>query len=112
MLLLDFLGISSLQATSIFALAVLTLCIRRRYFSPLGDIPGPFIASFTRLWHIKAILAGDQNLELIRRHDKHGLSFPTSHFRSPISDLPFPASIIHMYSSRPDMYICDIYDIT
>ncbi|KAK0747383.1 hypothetical protein B0T21DRAFT_417848, partial [Apiosordaria backusii] len=39
---------------------------------PISDIPGPFTASFTRIWHILRILNGDQKLELIRLHDKHG----------------------------------------
>ncbi|KAK3331258.1 benzoate 4-monooxygenase cytochrome P450 [Apodospora peruviana] len=56
----------------LLAIAIFTLCIYRRHFSPIADIPGPFLASFTRLWHILRILNGDQNLELIRQHDKHG----------------------------------------
>lgn len=62
----------ALQVTGLLLVAVLTLFVRRRYFSPLSDIPGPFVASFTRLWHMNRILKGDQNLELIRLHDKLG----------------------------------------
>ncbi|ORY56949.1 cytochrome P450 [Pseudomassariella vexata] len=53
-------------------LGLISLLIWRRYCSPLRDIPGPFLASFTRLWHVGKIFAGDQNLELIRLHDQHG----------------------------------------
>ncbi|CAO2654611.1 Nn.00g113440.m01.CDS01 [Neocucurbitaria sp. VM-36] len=49
-----------------------SLLVWRRYFSAISDIPGPFAASFTRLWHMQRILKGDQNLELIRQHEKHG----------------------------------------
>lgn len=40
--------------------------------SSISDVPGPFAASFTRLWHIFCIAAGDQNLRLIQLHDKLG----------------------------------------
>lgn len=51
---------------------LLSLLTWRRYLSTISDIPGPFLASFTRLWHMMIILEGDQNLELIRLHEKHG----------------------------------------
>lgn len=41
-------------------------------FSPLSCIPGPLVASFTRLWHVFFILRGDQNIELTNLHEKHG----------------------------------------
>ncbi|EER40302.1 benzoate 4-monooxygenase cytochrome P450 [Histoplasma capsulatum H143] len=68
----EFAGLGGPQLAGLFAVAVLTLCIWRRYLSPISDIPGPFAASFTRLWHIHRILKGDQNLELIRLHNQHG----------------------------------------
>jgi hypothetical protein len=76
------LGLSSPQIAGLLAVALVTLCVWRRYFSPISDIPGPFVASFTRLWHIQRILKGDQNLELIRLHDEHGVS-------------PFPPELSH-----------------
>lgn len=71
---MEFLGqsITWSSASLIAVLGLLTLVAWRRYFPPISDIPGPFAASFTRLWHMKRILKGDQNLELIRLHDKHG----------------------------------------
>ncbi|KAK8102239.1 hypothetical protein PG984_015385 [Apiospora sp. TS-2023a] len=51
---------------------LLVLVTWRRYWSPISHIPGPFAASFTRLWHMHHILKGDQNTELIRLHKKHG----------------------------------------
>ncbi|KAJ0117715.1 Pisatin demethylase [Diaporthe amygdali] len=62
----------ALQVLGSVLVAVLSILIWRRYLSPLRDIPGPFAASFTRLWHMKRILKGDQNLELIRLHEKYG----------------------------------------
>ncbi|KAJ3546856.1 hypothetical protein NM208_g1799 [Fusarium decemcellulare] len=61
---------SSLVAAGVVGL--LSLLVWRRYLSGISDIPGPFAASFTRLWHMNRILKGDQNLELIRLHEKHG----------------------------------------
>ena len=46
--------------------------LHRRYFSGLSDIPGPFWASITRLWHVWVILQGKQNLRLKALHDEHG----------------------------------------
>ncbi|KAF4974568.1 hypothetical protein FZEAL_8540 [Fusarium zealandicum] len=69
------LGTICVNAPSLVALGVvglLTLLVWRRYLSPISDIPGPFVASFTRIWHTNRILKGDQNLELIRLHEKHG----------------------------------------
>lgn len=60
------------QAVGSLLLAVLSILFWRRYLSPLRDIPGPLAASLTRLWHMKRILKGDQNLELIRLHEEHG----------------------------------------
>lgn len=51
---------------------LLTLLFYRRFLSPLRRFPGPFAASLTRLWHVRNIARGDQNLELIRQHEKHG----------------------------------------
>jgi hypothetical protein len=53
-------------------LAAISLFVWRRYLSPLADIPGPFVASFSRWWHIHHILIGDQNLQLVQLHEKHG----------------------------------------
>jgi hypothetical protein len=72
--LLGLLGLSSTQVLGLLVIALATLCVWRRYFSPISNVPGPFAASFTRLWHVRHILKGDQNLEVIRLHDKHGAS--------------------------------------
>ncbi|ROW05402.1 hypothetical protein VSDG_00565 [Cytospora chrysosperma] len=57
--------------TAVAALLAVTF-IRRVYFSPIRHVPGPFLASFSRLWHLKQIATGKQNLKLIEQHDKHG----------------------------------------
>lgn len=63
---------SASQALGALLVAVLTICFWRRYLSPLRDIPGPPLASVTRLWHLRRIIKGDQNIELSRLHDRLG----------------------------------------
>ena len=60
------------EYTMLLTIVLLLIAVRRRYLSPLSQIPGPFLASFSRLWHLRQILNGDQNLALIRAHDKYG----------------------------------------
>lgn len=42
--------------------------------SPLRRIPGPGLASFSRLWHIIHIIKGDQNVVLDDLHERYGES--------------------------------------
>jgi hypothetical protein len=52
--------------------------VRRRYFSPLSDIPGPFFASFSAsLWHLWQIWKGHVEAAVIEQHRKHGSSVST-----------------------------------
>lgn len=50
-----------------------SVLVWRYFLSPLRDVPGPFLAKLTRLWHIHRILKGDQNLALVALHDKYGM---------------------------------------
>lgn len=52
---------------------MLTLLVSRRYFSSLIDIPGPFLASFSRLWHVVTIARGKQSIKVLELHRKHGM---------------------------------------
>lgn len=52
--------------------ALLSIVVYRRYFSPLSDIPGPFWASFSRLWHLRITIQGNQNEQLTEAHEKYG----------------------------------------
>ncbi|KAH9905052.1 cytochrome P450 [Xylariomycetidae sp. FL2044] len=68
-------SIIGLTITIVVFWVVRTYCYRfrrRRFLSPISHIPGPFLASISRLWHISRILKGDQNLALVEEHDKHG----------------------------------------
>ncbi|KAK4239922.1 hypothetical protein C8A03DRAFT_32030 [Achaetomium macrosporum] len=66
--------------------AALGLFVWRRYLSPLADIPGPFVASFSRWWHIRGILIGDQNLQLIQLHEQHSPFVRIAHIRQVYKD--------------------------
>lgn len=62
----------AVQILVLFLTLVFVTIIRRRYFSPLSHIPGPFLASFSRLWHMRYIIRGDQQMVLARAHEKYG----------------------------------------
>lgn len=51
---------------------LLSLSIKRSFFSPLSDIPGPFLASLTRLWHLYRIVKGRVSQDTLELHDKYG----------------------------------------
>jgi hypothetical protein len=46
--------------------------VHRRYFSPLSSYPGPFLASFTRLWKVWSVYKGHAQEDCIRMHRKYG----------------------------------------
>lgn len=50
----------------------LASCIWYRYASPISDIPGPFLASFSRLWLIQMLRRGKGARELADLHAKYG----------------------------------------
>lgn len=54
-------------------LLVATTAIRRRYFSPISNIPGPFWASFSILWEVLEVIHGHIEETVIALHEKHGM---------------------------------------
>lgn len=46
--------------------------VRRRCFSPISNIPGPFLASITRLHHVFRIFKGKQSEWITNLHDEYG----------------------------------------
>lgn len=46
----------------------------RRWNFPLSEIPGPRIASWTRLWWLKIVYSKKADTELVRLHKKYGRS--------------------------------------
>lgn len=56
----------------VLVVLLVSVALHRHHFSDLSDIPGPFWASITRLWHVWHIIEGKQNLRLKALHEKHG----------------------------------------
>lgn len=46
--------------------------IHNLFFSPLKDVPGPFLARVTRWWEYLLVQGGVSNLEYVRLHKKYG----------------------------------------
>jgi hypothetical protein len=46
----------------------------KRYASPLRSVPGPFTASFTRLWKLRQMYKGDMERTNIALHRKYGIT--------------------------------------
>lgn len=67
-------NMTSLLVMFIVGLLSWLFCVTvyRRYFSALSDIPGPFWASFSRLWHLSITIQGNQNEQLAAAHEKYG----------------------------------------
>ena len=51
----------------------------RAVSSPLGGIPGPFLARFTRFWELREIYKGEFEKTNIKLHKKYGNSSPLSY---------------------------------
>lgn len=52
---------------------VVMRAIFRRYWTPIRDIPGPFVASISKLWQVYQLWKGHIEEELIHLHKKHGM---------------------------------------
>jgi len=51
---------------------LLVRILSKRYLSPLRKYPGPFLASFSRLWKVRSVASGRTHLEHIDLHRKYG----------------------------------------
>ncbi|KAI3572687.1 hypothetical protein IWW34DRAFT_761644 [Fusarium oxysporum f. sp. albedinis] len=55
--------------------ALLVLLARRIYVAllgPLKNVPGPFLAKFTRLWELKCLRDRDFERKLVKLHQQYG----------------------------------------
>lgn len=59
-------------AAFLVAVYIVSVAIRRRHFSTISDIPGPFLASFSTLWEIWEIIAGHIEVTVMALHERHG----------------------------------------
>jgi hypothetical protein len=51
-----------------------------RWKSPLSRVPGPEMASWSRLWLIKSLFSGIGDYYLVRLNNKHGMFGPIERF--------------------------------
>ena len=69
-------GVTALITLSkLWVLAVILFTVRaitRKYWTPIRDIPGPFLASFSTLWQVYHLWKGHIEDELIDLHQKNG----------------------------------------
>lgn len=86
---------------------ILAVIVHRRYFSPLRDIPGPFLASFSRLWHLGQVLGGDQRTRLYELHKKHGPFVRIAHDEVSVSHPDAPKLLL----LTPLEKVCEAYSL-
>jgi hypothetical protein len=69
-------GAAMLDLRSFGAVILICFVVRiivRRYWTPIADIPGPILASFSALWQVYHLWKGHIEEELISLHKKHGM---------------------------------------
>jgi hypothetical protein len=69
-----------------------------RYLSPYRDIPGPFLATISPLWRLRAAMNGTINTDIIKGHKKYGKIFRISPDEVSISD-PEAIRVIYAHGS-------------
>lgn len=52
---------------------IVVLGLWRRYVSDIADIPGPVLASVSRLWNLWRLVRGDIDQRCIALHERHGI---------------------------------------
>lgn len=69
---LNLLGYLQFVLLILLAYVVVT-AVQRRYFSPITDIPAPFLASVSIFWQIWQIARGHTAESTIKLHEKYGM---------------------------------------
>lgn len=73
------LNCTSTQLVSLSLVLIILFALKRRYITPVRDIPGPFFASFSDLWKLWHIPTGHIEEATIALHKKHGMQLYPSH---------------------------------
>ena len=68
-------------------LCVLSVLYFHAFGGPLGRVPGPFEARFSRLWMIKHSWKGDMHRTMIELHKRHGKLVRTGPNEVSVADL-------------------------
>lgn len=71
---MELLSVNNLGVTVLSSIVLLlTIALRRRYASPISDIPGPFWAPFSIFWDVWQVANGHIHETMITLHEKHGM---------------------------------------
>jgi len=95
-------------APALLLTVVAAYTLYQRFFSPLASVPGPFWASFSRLWMTKHSWDGDMNHTMIALHKKHGNLVRTGPNEVSVSDL---AAIKTIYGAGTKFRKSDWYSV-
>lgn len=72
--LIELLLPASIGRLTVIVLGILIArCIKRRYFTALSSIPGPFAASVTRGWRVKEVYYGHVERTELKLHELYGM---------------------------------------
>ena len=78
------------SVTCILVIGLVHLCVLSYFHAfagPLGPLPGPFEARFSRLWMIKHSWRGDMHRTMIELHKRHGKLVRTGPNEVSVADL-------------------------
>lgn len=54
-------------------ISLIALGLWRRYVSDIADVPGPLLASVSRVWNLWRLVKGDIDQRCIALHERHGM---------------------------------------
>ncbi|KAI1481787.1 cytochrome P450 [Daldinia eschscholtzii] len=80
----------------------------RRYASPLREYPGPFLASFSRLWKVMSTISERTHLDHIELHRKYG---PIVRISPNELSFSSPSVARHVLSAGKRFYKTDFYSV-
>lgn len=88
--------------------ATLSWIFYQRFLSPLAKVPGPFLASISRIWITKHSWDGDMNRVMIQLHEKYGNLVRTGPNEVSVASLP---AIKKIYGAGSKFRKSDWYSI-
>ena len=92
----------------LLVIAVLSVLYFRAFGGPLGPIPGPLDARFSRLWMMKHSWQGDMHRTMIKLHEKYGNLVRTGPNEISVVDLP---AIKKIYAAGTKFSKSDWYSV-
>ncbi|KAI2778208.1 cytochrome P450 [Daldinia loculata] len=101
-------GIFKEQWPLLIPLFIVLRILYKRYASPLREYPGPFVASFTRLWKVMSTISEQTHLHHIELHRKYG---PIVRISPNELSFSSPAVARHVLSAGKRFYKTDFYSV-